>query len=96
MRKEAETEKCCFATFLSLMAFQLWEGLGPLGPHPCCAYGFNLIPAKFIKITACVLTPFLRKIFKKIVEQETFSNDYKIAFVIPIPKVSSPQTFGDF
>ena len=60
------------------------------------AHRFNHISAKFIKIAACVLTPFLTRMFNKCVEQETFPNDYKTAYVIPIPKVSSPQTFGDF
>ena len=46
--------------------------------------------------TLLVLTPFLTRIFNKCAEQETFPNDYKIAYVVPIPKVSSPQTFGDF
>ena len=60
-------------------------------------HGFDHIPAKFIKTAACVLTPFLTRIFNKCVEQETFPNDYKITYyVIPIPKVSSPLTFGDF
>ena len=59
------------------------------------AHGFDHIPAKFIKTAACVLTPFLTRIFTKCVEQETFPNDYEIAYVVPIPKVSSPQTFGD-
>ena len=60
------------------------------------AHGFDHIPAKFIKTAACVLTPFLTRIFNKSVEQETFPKDYKIAYVVPIPKVSSPHTFGDF
>ena len=47
------------------------------------AHGFDHIPAKFIKIAGYVLTPFLTKIFNKCVEQETFSNDFKIAYVIP-------------
>ena len=60
------------------------------------AHGFDRIPAKLIKTAASVLTPFHTRIFNKCVEQETFPNDYKIAYVVPIPKVSSPQTFGDF
>ena len=50
------------------------------------AHGFDHISAKFIKTAACVLTPFLTRIFNRCVEQETFLNDYKIAFVVPIPK----------
>ena len=60
------------------------------------AHGFDHTPAKFIKTAACVLTPFLTRIFNKCVEQETFPNDYKIAYVVPIPKVLSLQAFGDF
>ena len=60
------------------------------------AHGFDHIPAKFIKTAACVFTPFLTRKFNKCVEKETFPDDYKIAYVVPIPKVSSPQTFGDF
>ena len=60
------------------------------------AHGFDHIPAKFIKTAASVLIQFLTRIFNKCVEQETFLNDYKIAYVVPIPKVLSPLTFGDF
>ena len=60
------------------------------------AHGFDHIPAKFLKAAACVLTPLLIRIFNKCAAQEIFPNDYKIAYVVPIPKVSSPQTFGDF
>ena len=48
------------------------------------------------RVTARPTGRFLTRIFNKCVEQETFPNDYKIAYVVPIPKVSSPQTFGDF
>ena len=60
------------------------------------AQGFDHIPAKLIKTAACGLTPYLTKILNKCVEQETFPNDYKITYVVPLPKVSSPQTFGYF
>ena len=39
------------------------------------AHGFDHTPAKFVKIAACFLTPFLTRIFNKCVEQETFPND---------------------
>ena len=60
------------------------------------AHGFNHIPAKFIKIATCVRTPFHTRIFNKCVEQKTFPNNHTIVYVKPIPKVWSPQTFGDF
>ena len=59
------------------------------------AHGFDHISAKFIKNAECDLTLFLTKIFSECVEQETFQNDYKIVYAIPISKVSSPQTFND-
>ena len=51
------------------------------------AHGFDHIPAKLIKIAACVLISFLTRIFNKCVKLESFPNDHKIAYGISISKV---------
>ena len=51
--------------------------------------GINEIPPKFVKLSKCVPSPVLAKLFNKCVQQETFPDIFKIAYVIPIPKVST-------
>ena len=60
------------------------------------AHGIAQIPAKFVKLAKCVLLLILTKLFNNCVNQETFPNEFKTAFVIPISKVPSPHSFGDF
>ena len=57
--------------------------------------GFDQIPAKFLRLTKCVLTPILAKLFNKSIKQET-SDEFKIAFVIPISKIAASLSLGDF
>ena len=60
------------------------------------APGLDNISPKFIKLAKVVLVPFLTILFKKCIAQQTFSDNYKLAIVIPIPKNSSPKTINDF
>ena len=53
------------------------------------------IPSKFVKLSQCVLSPVLTKLFNKCVQQETFPDIFKIAYVIPIPKVSTPNSLDE-
>ena len=57
---------------------------------------FDQIPAKFLKLAKCVLTPILAKLFNKCIKQETFPDEFKIACVIPIPKIAAPLSLEDF
>ena len=41
------------------------------------------------------MSPLLTKLFNKCIKQETFPDSFKIAHVIPIPKVSRPKSFDD-
>ena len=59
------------------------------------APGSDNIPPKFVKLAKIVLTPFLTKLFNKCIQQETFPDAFKIAYVIPIPKVSSPKSLNE-
>ena len=52
-----------------------------------CALGMDGISPKFVKLARCILSPYLAKLFNKCIEQEIFSRDFKIAYVIPIPKI---------
>jgi len=59
------------------------------------APGPDEIPPKFVKFSNIILTPILTKHFNKCMQQEIFSDAFKIAHVIPIPKVQSPKSFNE-
>ena len=50
---------------------------------------------RFMKLAQIILTPLLTKIFNKCIQHEIFPNAFKTAQVIPIPKISSPQSLND-
>jgi len=54
------------------------------------------IPPKFVKLANKILTPILTNLFNTCIQLETFPNNFKKAYVVPLPKASSPKTFGDF
>ena len=60
------------------------------------APGLDGISPKFIKSSKVVLTPFLTKLFNKCISQKSFSDSFKTAAIIPIPKISSPNSMNDF
>ena len=56
----------------------------------------NISP-KFIKLAKCVVSPYLATLFNKCIHQEIFPNvDFKLAYVIPNPKNSSPKFLDEF
>ena len=57
------------------------------------AQGSDEIPPKFVKLSKCIISPLLTKLFNKCIKQETFLDSFKIAHAMPIPKVSSPKSF---
>ena len=57
-------------------------------------YGLN--SPKFVKLARCILSPYLAKLFNKCIEQEIFPHDFKVAYVIPISKTSSPKSLNEF
>ena len=57
---------------------------------------FDQIPAKFLKLAKCVLAPILAKLFNKCIKQKTFPDEFKIACVVPIPKIAALLSLGDF
>ena len=60
------------------------------------AHGIDEIPSKFAKMSNCILSPVLAKLFNKCLTLETFPDSFKIAYVVPVAKVSSPKSLGDF
>ena len=58
--------------------------------------GMDGIPSKFAKFAWCILTSYLAKLFNKCIEQEIFPRDFKVAYVIPNPKTSSPKSHNEF
>ena len=58
--------------------------------------GIDVIPPKFVKLARCIFSPYLAKLFNKCIEQEIFPRDFKVAYVIPIQKTSSPKSFDEF
>ena len=63
---------------------------------PYSAPGMDEIPPKFVKLVRCILFPYLAKLFNKCIEQEIFPRYFKVAYVIPIPKTSSPKSLDEF
>ena len=59
------------------------------------AHGMDGIPSKFVKMAKCVLVSFFTKLYNICIKEEIFPEEFKIAYVIPIPKVSTPKTFED-
>ena len=53
--------------------------------------GIDEIPPKFVKLSKCVLFLVLTKLFNKCGRQELFL----IAYVIPIPKLSTPKSLDE-
>ena len=60
---------------------------------PYSAPGVDRIPPK---LAWCIFSPYLAKLFNKCVKQEIFSRDFRVAYVILIPKTSSPKSFDEF
>ena len=59
------------------------------------AQGPDEIPPKFVKLSKCIISPLLSKVFNKCIKQKNVLESFKIAHVIPIPKVFSPIYFDD-
>ena len=60
------------------------------------AHGIDEIPYKFVKMSNCILSRVLAKLFNKCIKLKTFPDSFKMAYVVPIAKVSSPKSLGDF
>ena len=60
------------------------------------APGKDEISPKFVKLAKCILSPYLANLFNKCIDQDVFPFDFKIAYVIPIPKTSSPKSLDEF
>ena len=58
--------------------------------------GLDGISSKFVKMAKVVIAPILANLFNKCINQENFPEVFKSAIVIPIPKISSPQTMNNF
>ena len=60
------------------------------------AHGIDEIPSKFVKMSNCILSPVLAKLFNKCIKLETFPDSFKMEYVVPIAKVLFPKLLGDF
>ena len=60
------------------------------------AHGIDEIPPKFVKMSNCILSPVLAKLFNKCIKLDTFLESFKMAYVVPIAKVSTLKSLGDF
>ena len=63
---------------------------------PYSAPGMKGILLKFVLLARCMFSPYLAKLFSKCTEQKIFPRDFKVAYVISIPKTSSPKTLDKF
>ena len=57
--------------------------------------GIDDLPPIFIKLAMCIQSPHLVILFDICIKQEIFPNDFKLAYVIPIPKTLSPKSPDD-
>ena len=55
------------------------------------APGKNDISPKFVRLAKYILSLYLTNLFNKCINQDIFPFDFKTAYVIPIPKTSSPK-----
>ena len=60
------------------------------------AHDADEIPSKFVKMSNCILSPVLAKLFYKCIKLETFPDLFEMAYVVPAAKVSTPKSLGDF
>jgi len=60
------------------------------------AYEPDEIPFKFVKLANCILISTLTKLFNKCIKLGSFPYDFTKAYIIPIPKVSSPKSLDYF
>ena len=60
------------------------------------APGKDDIPPKFVKLVECILSPYLANLFNKCIDQSIFPFDFETAYVVPIPKTSSPKSLYEF
>ena len=49
-----------------------------------------------MKLANCILSPYLANLFNKCINQDIFPFDFETAYVIPIPKTSSPKSLDEF
>ena len=63
---------------------------------PHSAPGVDGISPKLIKLAKPILSPYLASLFHKCIQREIFPHDFKLAYVIPIPKTSSPKFLDEF
>ena len=54
------------------------------------------ISPKFVKLAKYILSPYLANLFNKCIDQDIFPFNFKAAYVMPIPKTSSPKSLDEF
>ena len=59
------------------------------------APGSDEISPKFLKLSKFILAHLLTKLFNKCFRQEIFPDPFKLACVIPAPKISNPKSLDD-
>jgi hypothetical protein len=61
-----------------------------------CATGPDLIPAKYIKLSADIIAPHITNIINTCIQQNIFPDVWKTSRVSPIPKTDSPDNMNDY
>ena len=87
--------KSCMQSFVmdEISTQDVSNSIDNIKPH--FAPGVNGISPKFIKLAKPVLSPHFASPFNKCV-QEIFPYDFKLAYIIPIPKTFSPKPLDHF
>ena len=64
--------------------------------RPECATGADLIPAKYLKLSAHIIAPHLTNIINTSLDLNIFPDAWKVSRIAPVPKVDCPTSMDDY
>ena len=88
------SKSCLHSFMLYEITLEVSNSISNIKPY--FASGMNGILLKFIKLTRCILFPYLAKLFNKCIEQEIFPRDFKAAYVIKSYKLRLQNLLMNF
>lgn len=80
-------------SFFHITIDDLWEATNSIKSN---AIGHDLIPLRFIKLIFPILGVHILHLFNTILTTNQFPSSWKIALVMPLPKVKTPNSEKDF
>ena len=83
----------CYRPSAHISEMEVFNLLDHLKPT---ATGLDLVPAKFLRLTAPVFSAPIAQLFNQSIDSAVVPTQWKRAFITPIPKVSNPKTAADY